>query len=40
MVLRIIIDTQENDVLGNGRVIHGLKDTYRQIRPRGIRGGS
>ena len=33
MVLRIIIDRQDHEVLGVGRVIHGLKDNYRQIRP-------
>jgi hypothetical protein len=32
MVLRIIIDRKDHEVLGVGRVIHGLKDNYRQIR--------
>jgi hypothetical protein len=39
MVLRIIIDRKDHEVLGVDRVIHGLKDNYRQKRPRCIRGG-
>ena len=38
MVLRIIIDRIDHEELGVGRVIHGLKDNYRQIRPCCIRG--
>jgi hypothetical protein len=33
MVIRIIIDRKDQEVLEVGRVIHGLKDNYRQIRP-------
>jgi hypothetical protein len=33
MVLRITIDRYNHEVLGVGRVIHGIKDNYRQIRP-------
>jgi hypothetical protein len=33
MVLRIIIERKDHEVLGVGRVIHGLKDNYRQRRP-------
>ena len=33
MVLRIIIDREDHEVLGDLRVIHGLMENYRQIRP-------
>jgi hypothetical protein len=33
MVLRIIIERSDHEVLEVDRVIHGLKDNYRQIRP-------
>ena len=32
MVLRISIDRKDHEVLWVGRVIHGLKDNYGQIR--------
>jgi hypothetical protein len=33
MILRQIIDRKDHEVIGVGRVIHGLKENYRQIRP-------
>jgi hypothetical protein len=39
MVLRIIIERQDHEVLRVDRVMHDLKENYRQIRPSGIRGG-
>jgi hypothetical protein len=33
MVLRIIIDRKDHEVLEVDRVIHGLRENYRQIRP-------
>ena len=30
---KIFIDRSDHEVLGVGRVIHGLKDNYRQTRP-------
>jgi hypothetical protein len=32
-VKKIQIGTEDHKVLGVGKVIHGLKDNYRQIRP-------
>jgi hypothetical protein len=33
-----LIPHEDHELLEVGKVIHGLKDKYRQIRPWGIRG--